>query len=716
MTFSLEMFAMKFSSKYFSSVLTGILFSLCSTLSFADQVTAGSTVMLSVTADGTTPFTYQWEKDGNNLVGSTGPTLTIANIQSANVGSYSVMVSNSAGSTTSDISTITIAVAPAIITQPVSQSVAAGVNVTFTVAASGIPSPTFQWRKNGALIPNASTATLTLSTVTASASGTYTVVAANEAGSATSGGAVLTVGQPATAPVFVAQPQNKSVATGSTVIFSASASGTPAPTFQWKKNGSNIVGATSSSYSIVNTTVSNVGSYTVVATNSAGSVTSDAASLSVSSSVAQPNAASYDASTFPSIVLAGTDTNFSYTVTNTGTKTWAGNHYLSLRDSNNQYLAIVTLAGVAPGESKTVSMDFLAPLSSGTYTYYVQAMEAGVEMFSTQASLTLIVNATLPNAIGYNITTFPGEVRAGATVDFSYNVTNLGTKTWGINHYLSLRDNNNNYLSIISLSGVAPGGSKTVTMDFTAPVAPGVYTYYVQAMEAGVELFSTQTTLTLIVKPTLPNAIGFNGTTFPSVVKAGMSVSFNYQASNLGTNAWGSNHYLALRDSNNNYLNIVSLNGVAVGGSESVNLGFNAPLAPGTYTYYVQAMEAGVELFSTQTTFTLVVKATLQNAISYNGTTFPNTIKAGSPVNFTCNVTNLGSEAWNTNHYLSVRDSNNNYLSIVSLNGAAVGTSKTVSMNFIAPPSPGVYIYYVQALENGVEMFSTQTVLTLVVF
>jgi glucuronoarabinoxylan endo-1,4-beta-xylanase len=85
------------------------------------------------------------------------------------------------------------AVAPTISTQPISQSIVAGSSVTFTVAASGGPAPTYQWHKDGVAIPGATTSNLTINGVTGSDSADYTVVATNSSGSAASNPASLLV-------------------------------------------------------------------------------------------------------------------------------------------------------------------------------------------------------------------------------------------------------------------------------------------------------------------------------------------------------------------------------------------------------------------------------------------------------------------------------------------------------------------------------------------
>jgi hypothetical protein len=86
--------------------------------------------------------------------------------------------------------------APSITTQPLSQTVSVGANVTLSVVATGTPAPTYQWRKDAADLAGATTASLALNNVQTSAGGSYTVVVTNSAGSVTSTAATLTVNAP----------------------------------------------------------------------------------------------------------------------------------------------------------------------------------------------------------------------------------------------------------------------------------------------------------------------------------------------------------------------------------------------------------------------------------------------------------------------------------------------------------------------------------------
>jgi phosphatidylinositol-3-phosphatase len=107
-------------------------------------------------------------------------------------------------------------------------------------------------------------------------------VVSNTAGSVTSSAATLTVNPAAVAPSITTQPVDKTVTTGQTASFTVTATGTAPLSYQWKKNGTAIAGATSSSYTTPPTTSSDSSAqFTVVVGNTAGSVTSNAATLTV---------------------------------------------------------------------------------------------------------------------------------------------------------------------------------------------------------------------------------------------------------------------------------------------------------------------------------------------------------------------------------------------------------------------------------------------------
>jgi Bacterial Ig domain/Immunoglobulin domain/Purple acid Phosphatase, N-terminal domain/Immunoglobulin I-set domain len=291
----------------------------------SQTVTAGQTASFSVAATGTAPLTYQWKKNGAVISGSTSSSYTTpATTSSDNGAQFTVLVSNSAGSATSSAATLTVSaapVAPSITTQPVGQTVTAGQTASFSVAATGTAPLTYQWKKNGAVIPGATSSSYTTPATTSSDNGAqFTVLVSNSAGSATSSAATLTVNAAPVAPSITTQPVGQTVTAGQTASFSVAATGTAPLTYQWKKNGAVISGATSSSYTTPATTSSDNGAqFTVLVSNSAGSATSSAATLTVSAAPVAPSITTQPAS---QTLTAGQTASFSVAAMGTAPLTY----------------------------------------------------------------------------------------------------------------------------------------------------------------------------------------------------------------------------------------------------------------------------------------------------------------------------------------------------------------------------------------------------------
>lgn len=235
---------------------------------------------------------YKVERSANNLlfaeiasVSSTTTSYTDSNLTN---GSYWYRVRAFNDTTQSDYSNVasyaSTDAAPSITQQPISQTGTVGGSVTFNVTATGSPIPSYQWQKNGVALSGAISPQLSIPSLTSSDAANYTVVVTNTAGSITSNAATLTVSRSAptaTVPVISTQPATQSAAAGSSVTFTVTANGSPAPTYQWRKDGVAIGGATSSALTLNSVTTANAGTYAVVVTNSAGSATSSGAVLTV---------------------------------------------------------------------------------------------------------------------------------------------------------------------------------------------------------------------------------------------------------------------------------------------------------------------------------------------------------------------------------------------------------------------------------------------------
>jgi Immunoglobulin I-set domain len=250
-------------------------------------VTAGQTATFSVTAAGTAPLTYQWQKGSAAINGATSASYTTSATATSDSGStFNVVVSNSAGEIASNAAALTVnaaPVAPSITQQPSNQTVTAGQTATFSVTAAGTAPLAYQWQKGTTAITGATLASYTTPTTATSDSGsTFSVVVSNSAGTITSNAASLTVNAAPVAPSITQQPSNQTVTAGQTATFSVTAAGTAPLAYQWQKGTTAITGATSASYTTPVTTTSDNGTqFSVVVSNSLGNATSNAATLTV---------------------------------------------------------------------------------------------------------------------------------------------------------------------------------------------------------------------------------------------------------------------------------------------------------------------------------------------------------------------------------------------------------------------------------------------------
>jgi hypothetical protein len=165
----------------------------------SQTVTAGQTATFTVAASGTAPLSYQWQKNGTPVGGNSASYTTPPTTTADNGAQFTVAVSNSAGSTTSNAATLIVnpaPVPPSITTQPSSQTVTAGQTATFTVAASGTAPLSYQWQKNGTPVGGNSASYTTPATTSGDNGAQFTVVVSNSAGSTASNAATLTVNAP----------------------------------------------------------------------------------------------------------------------------------------------------------------------------------------------------------------------------------------------------------------------------------------------------------------------------------------------------------------------------------------------------------------------------------------------------------------------------------------------------------------------------------------
>ena len=457
---------------------------------------AGTTASFSATASGTAPLSYQWQFGGGNLDGQTNATLTLANVQPVNAGSYQVVVANGAGGVTSAAVTLTILAPPSITTQPQSTTNLAGTTASFSVTACGTAPLSYQWRFGGGDLNGQTNANLTLSNVQMANAGSYQVVVTNAFGSITSAPAILTV---PVSPSITAQPQSRTNLAGTTASFSATASGTAPLTYQWRFGGGGLSGQTNATLTLANVQPVNAGSYQVVVANAAGSVTSTVATLTI---LAPPLITTQPQSRTN---LAGTTASFS--VTASGTAPLSYQWRFGGGDLSGQTNATLTLTNVQPvnaGSYQVVVTNAIGSITSATAILTIRVSPSITAQPQSQTNL------------------------AGTTANFS--VTASGTAPVSFQWRFGGMD----------LSGQT---NATLTLANVQPVNAGSYQVVVANIAGSIT--SEVATLTVFVPPSITtqplnrmNAVGIRA--FYSVTASG-TMPLNYFWRRDGTPIAGAN-------------------------------------------------------------------------------------------------------------------------------------------------------------------------------
>ncbi len=317
------------------------------------SVQAGATATFSVVATGTGPFTYQWRKNGTAISGATNAATytTPATVLADNGARFSVVVGNASGNSPSSNATLFVSsglARPIIVTAPRSLTLSAGQPASFTVVATGSAPLTYRWFVLGSNTPiaGATGATYSIASVPATPDTVlYEVEVMNAAGtsprSAVFGYSVSPPG--GTQTLITSQPQGVTVDEGDVGNFTAFARGTAPLSYQWRKNGVDIPGATTFNYTTPPTTAAdNNAEFTVRVGNALNIVTSAGAMLTVS-----PAGSSC---TLPPVGLPGDVIEFG------GLPAGFTPQYITVGPLPNLDL-FITLSGGTPGSGRIVRMN-----------------------------------------------------------------------------------------------------------------------------------------------------------------------------------------------------------------------------------------------------------------------------------------------------------------------------------------------------------------------
>lgn len=404
-------------------------------------ICAGTSVTFTATPTngGTTP-TYQWEINGINVGGATSVTFTSSTLVNGDVVSV-VMTSNAICPTPSSVvsNTITMTVTPIL---PASVSITStgsiicvGDPVIFTAnPTNGGATPTYQWQINGTNVGGATSSTFTSSSL---ANGDVIAVIMTSSltcvsGSpATSNTITITVAAAVPASVSIAVSPGSSICVGDLATFTATpTNGGATPTYQWQLNGTNIGGATSSTFSSSTLVTGDV--ITVIMTSSLSCATgSPATSNTITMTVSATVTASVSIVGAPITICVGDPVTFTATPTNGGTPTyqWQVNGVNAGTNS-----ATFSTTALSNGDVVTVIMTSSLPCATGspatsnTVTITVNTCTPPVANFSANqtifCSTPACVNFTdlstnSPTSWSWS---FPG---ATVTTSTSQNPTNI---------------------------------------------------------------------------------------------------------------------------------------------------------------------------------------------------------------------------------------------------------------------------------------------------
>jgi alpha-tubulin suppressor-like RCC1 family protein len=278
-------------------------------------------------------------------------------------------------------------IAPAFTVQPADQSIVAGASVTLSASVTGTTPLALEWRKVGSPTVLGTGSSLVLPAVAVAAAGEYQLTASNAAGSVVSRAARLSVVPAAVPPAITTQPVAQVRVAGSAAEFLVEATGTGPLTYQWRRNGVALAGATTARLAWTTVALADAGSYSVVVSNAQGAVTSEPALLTVNA------APVFTEQPVPRAVSPGSTATFSAAATGVPVPTL---RWQRSSDDGVSWTDVSDGAGVSGAATAMLTLTNLTEASSGQRFRCVATNSVAV-VASDPASLTV---AVLPAVIG----------------------------------------------------------------------------------------------------------------------------------------------------------------------------------------------------------------------------------------------------------------------------------------------------------------------------
>ena len=362
-----------------------------------DQVVEpGVTAIFNADAQGPGSLRYQWYKSATLMTGETNAVLFLTRVEAArDAGSYRVVVTNAYGAVTSRLAQLAIGYRPLIASQPADVTAAPGDTATFQVTVTGDEPFSYQWYREGVLMPGQTAAILTLPNVQPAQAGGYRVVITNPVSVVTSRVALL---QFAGSLSIDTQPTNQTVIAGATATFTVGASGAEPITYQWYKDSAALEGQTAPVLTLPGVTLAQAGSYQAVANNASAWATSQVAVLTV---LTPP---SIDTHPTNATVIPGNAINLSVAASGSGPLTyqWYFNRTNLLAGQNDTNFTVANAQSVDAGLYSVVVSNMAGTATSRLATVTVlvpPSIENPTGNLALQAGTTAFMSVTVHGSL-----------------------------------------------------------------------------------------------------------------------------------------------------------------------------------------------------------------------------------------------------------------------------------------------------------------------------
>ncbi|HWN97221.1 MAG TPA: immunoglobulin domain-containing protein, partial [Methylomirabilota bacterium] len=163
------------------------------------SVNPGDNAMFSIIVRGIPRPRFQWKFNGSDISGANLSAFTVTNVQISKTGLYSVVVFNGFDTLTSSNAVLGVNAAPeapVVQSPPVDKTIYIGQSAAFSVVASGVPQPRYQWRFNGGILTDATNSSYIVTGASAGNSGIYSVIVSNSLGVLTNQAALTVTPRP----------------------------------------------------------------------------------------------------------------------------------------------------------------------------------------------------------------------------------------------------------------------------------------------------------------------------------------------------------------------------------------------------------------------------------------------------------------------------------------------------------------------------------------